>query len=169
MAYSTSRSDLASVRRTSSVKPLLALPVLRWVLWLALLAPIAYVSPAFGQNGARSDSVWVNTSSRVYHCPGTRYFGNTARGRFLTEDAALSAGYRAAYGKGCGQQSGAALRLSSPPSEPSGTKVWVNSSSRVYHCPGSRYFGTTKRGRFVSEAEARAAGNRPAGGKPCRP
>jgi micrococcal nuclease len=28
--------------------------------------------------------VWVNTSSRVYHCPGTRYYGNTARGEYLT-------------------------------------------------------------------------------------
>ena len=34
-------------------------------------------APSARSNPAR---VWVNTSSRVYHCPGTRYYGNTARG-----------------------------------------------------------------------------------------
>lgn len=116
-----------------------------------------------------TDSVWVNTSSRVYHCPGTRYFGATARGRFLSEASAVAAGYRAAYGKGCGQTQVLPLAAKGASGAPASGKVWINTSSSVYHCPGSRYYGTTKRGRFVSEAEAKAAGNRPAGGKVCRP
>ena len=46
--------------------------------------------------------------------------------------------------------------------------VWVNTSSGVYHCPGTRWFGRTVRGRFTSESEALQSGARPAGGKMCR-
>jgi hypothetical protein len=37
-------------------------------------------------------------------------------------------------------------------------KVWVNTASNVYHCPGDRYYGKTKAGKYMTESEARAAG-----------
>jgi hypothetical protein len=45
--------------------------------------------------------------------------------------------------------------------------VWVNTRSGVYHCPGSRWYGTTKYGKYMGECEAIKGGNRPAYGKPC--
>ena len=45
--------------------------------------------------------------------------------------------------------------------------VWVNTSSNVYHCYGSRYYGTTKAGKYMTEADAKGAGARPEHGKPC--
>lgn len=49
----------------------------------------------------RDGKVWVNTKSRVYHCSGSRYFGQTASGKYLSEKEAVEQGYRAAYGKKC--------------------------------------------------------------------
>lgn len=46
-------------------------------------------------------------------------------------------------------------------------KVWVNSSSHVYHCAGTKYYGTTKEGTYLTEAEAKAAGNHADHGKDC--
>ena len=39
--------------------------------------------------------VWVNTSTKVYHKEGA-FYGTTKKGKFMTEDDAKKAGYRAA-------------------------------------------------------------------------
>lgn len=54
------------------------------------------------EESGSSTKVWINTKSNVYHCPGTRYFGTTAKGRYSTEKEAIAEGNRAAYGKACG-------------------------------------------------------------------
>ena len=51
---------------------------------------------------AQEATVWVNTRSGVYHCPGTTYYGNTARGEYLAESAARARGFRANGGRLCG-------------------------------------------------------------------
>ena len=45
--------------------------------------------------------------------------------------------------------------------------VWVNTASNVYHCPGTRYYGTTKAGAYMTEDQAKAKGARADAGKPC--
>lgn len=47
-------------------------------------------------------------------------------------------------------------------------KVWLNTSTNVYHCPGTKYYGTTKAGAYMTEAEAKAKGGRPDHNKPCQ-
>jgi hypothetical protein len=144
--------------------------------WLAaLLLSFAFATGAH----ARDSQVWVNTNTGVYHCPGGQYYGNTKRGEYLTESEAIGAGYRAAYHRPCSPEIAnrardALIQRLAPadaaaPSPARGSiTVWINSGSHVYHCPGTRHYGATKRGRYASEAEAIAAGNRAAYGQRCR-
>jgi hypothetical protein len=46
-------------------------------------------------------------------------------------------------------------------------KVWVNNTTHVYHCPGARYYGKTKDGKYLTEAEAKKEGDKPARGEAC--
>jgi hypothetical protein len=48
------------------------------------------------------------------------------------------------------------------PGTPGNGQVWVNSETHVYHKAGSRYYGKTKQGKYMSEADAVKEGDRPA-------
>ena len=41
-------------------------------------------------------------------------------------------------------------------------QVWVNSETHVFHKEGSKWYGRTKQGKYLSEAEAVKEGDKPA-------
>ena len=46
-------------------------------------------------------------------------------------------------------------------------KVWINKQTKIYHCPGDRWYGKTKNGEYITVAEANALGAKPDHGKAC--
>lgn len=67
------------------------------------------------------DSVWVNTRSGVYHCPGTSYFGRTSAGMLIREQEAIARGFRANNRSRCVNE----------PEDPSTKRALLNGQPRT--------------------------------------
>jgi len=59
-------------------------------------APANGVQPQPKSPPPKSNVVWVNTDSKLYHRPGSKWYGKTRHGKYMTEGDAIKAGYHAA-------------------------------------------------------------------------
>jgi len=57
--------------------------------------------------------------------------------------------------------------LKPPAAENPDVKVWVNTDSGTYHCPGTRWYGKTQAGEYMTQKQARNQGYHPAARHAC--
>lgn len=86
--------------------------------------------------------------------------------RFLT--AMLMVFWLSAVTFGTSEPQANSAQESASTSQPDDVRVWVNTNSGVYHCPGARWYGNTKNGEYMTEKQAKHDGYRAASGKVCR-
>ena len=132
-----------------------------------------------GSNGLCNDGTYYNGASKSGACRGHKgvkqWWGaeSPKSGKATSDKTADS---KPAKGSASGPAPAAAEAPAPAPKASTTTpapgggadKVWLNTASNVYHCPGTQWYGKTKAGAYMSEAEAKAKGAHSQGNKPCK-
>ena len=130
----------------------------------AASAPAAS-TPAAGQNFVCKDGTTVSSATSKGACTGHKGIDKaaTAKASGAAQPAAPASAAPAAASKAA--PAAVAAAAVAPGGGPD--KVWANESTKVYHCPGSRNYGTTKHGAYMTEADAKAKGMHASHNKAC--
>jgi hypothetical protein len=135
----------------------------------AVFAQTPAAAPS-GSTGVCKDGSYTSNETKKGACAGHKgvkdWFGATAA-TAPPKAAATASAPAVATAKTAPAPTKAAAPAAAAGGGPG--QVWVNSSSKVYHCSGTKYYGKTKQGEYMTEAAAKAAGNHADHGKACSP
>ena len=156
----------------------LALSALAFVL-LCSASSLATTAPAgapAGTTGLCNDGTYTNFATKSGACAGHKgvktWYGAPAASKPTTKPATTASKPASpttpAPAAGSTTTSKPASASGGAPAAGGGPgMVWVNSSTKVYHCPTDRYYGKTKNGKYLTESAAQAEGDKPDAGKKC--
>jgi len=133
-----------------------------------LAVNVALAQAPAGSTGQCKDGTYTSATSKSGACRGhkgiqTWFATSGAPTAEKTAPAAAPAAPMAAPAK-APKQSAATMQQAAGGGP---GMVWVNTSTKVYHCPGTKYYGKTKEGKYMSEADAKASGAHADHGTPC--
>jgi hypothetical protein len=144
----------------------------------AAIAQVPADAPA-GSTGMCKDGTYTSAASKRGACSGHKGVQT-----WYASTSATSSGSAAPAAPAPAAAAAPSAAPAAPATPPAATKstnmpaataapgggpglVWVNKNSHVYHCQGDRWYGKTKNGAYMSEADAKAEGDRPDHNKPC--
>ena len=117
-------------------------------------APAAAPAAAAMQTFVCKDGTSVSAASSKGTCAGHKGIDKDATAKLTTSPTPAAAPATPAKpAAAAAPAAGAAGAAAGGPGQ-----VWVNEETKVYHCQGDRYYGKTKSGKFMSAADAKAAG-----------
>jgi hypothetical protein len=172
-----SRDYLIGAHMTTLIRSMLAVTALAVTAMIASQAGVAQApagAPA-GATGLCNDGSYWTGASKSGACRGHKGV-KTWYASAATAPAAPAAAAPAAPAAPAAAAAPAAPSPKSKGATPTSTTpapgggpglVWLNTSTKVYHCPGTKYYGTTKAGAYMTEAAAKAKGAHADAGKPC--
>ena len=123
-----------------------------------------------GSTGLCKDGSYYSGPTKKGACAkhgGVKDWYGTVEAKPDTAGAAPAAAAPAAAGAAAPKKTTAATPAATAAPGGGPGQVWVNTSSKVYHCQGTKWYGTTKKGEYMTEAAAKAAGNHADHGKTC--
>jgi len=148
------------------------------VLWSGIAAAQAPASAPAGSTGLCNDGTYSSSATKRGACSGHKgvqtWYG--ASGTSAPAAAPAAAATPAAPAAAPAAPAPAPAAAAKETSKPVATQaagggpglVWVNTNSNVYHCPSDPYYGKTKSGAYMSEADAIAKGAHADHGKACK-
>jgi len=144
--------------------PIEELVMKRILLSLALVSGFSF--SAFAQTTAAPDASSAAATTTAVCKDGTPFSGATLKGACRGHGGINK---KAATGAAPASATPPAKAVASAQAAPGGGegKVWGNSSTKVYHCEGDRWYGKTKSGEYMSEADAKSKGFHADHGKAC--
>lgn len=129
-----------------------------------------------GSTGECKDGTYTTAESKKGACAGHKgvkdWYGSTTPAKASAAPAAPT-GAKATVAPMAPAAPGTVAKTSTAPTAAGPAagggpgQVWVNTNSKIYHCPGDKYYGKTKAGEYMTEAAAKAAGNRADHNKAC--